>query len=110
VPERDRTEIVGRIRRAFERDDVDLSIHARQEMAAEGISVEELADAIATAELLEDDPDHRRGPCCLLVGTTRTGRYVHVVCTTDLPGVVVITMYEPKPPRWPTPRERRRAE
>lgn len=106
MPERDAAEIVDRIRRCFERGDVFFSVHARQEMAEEGIETDELGAAVATAELLEDYPEHRRGPCCLLVGTTRTGRSLHVVCTTDLASVIVITVYEPTPPRWVTPHRR----
>lgn len=110
MPERDAAEIVARIRRCFERGDVLLSVHARQEMAEESISTDELGEAIATAELLEDYPDHRRGPCCLLFGTTQSGRPLHAVCTTDLASLIVITMYEPTPPRWATPRERGRTQ
>lgn len=110
MPERDAAEIVGRIRSCFERGDVLLTVHARQEMAEESIDTDELSEAIATAEILEDYPDHRRGPCCLLVGTTQSGRPLHVVCTTDLASVIVITVYEPTPPRWATPHQRGRTQ
>ncbi|MBN1345024.1 MAG: DUF4258 domain-containing protein [Phycisphaerae bacterium] len=85
-----------------------LTQHAHQEMVAEAISLDAVIEAIASAQVLEDYPEHRRGSCCLLHGVTSRGRHLHVVCTTSLPMVVIITAYEPKPPKWPSPTQRRR--
>lgn len=106
--DRDSTTIVDRIRRCFERDEVVLTLHARREMADESVNTRELSEAVSTATLLEDYPEHRRGPCCLLCGTTQNGRPLHIVCTTQLEPLVVITVYEPKPPKWMTPLRRGR--
>ena len=46
------------------------------------------------------------GSCCLLGGRTREGRPLHIVCTTSHPLAIIITVYEPKPPKWATPNER----
>jgi hypothetical protein len=35
------------------------------------------------------------------------GRPLHVACTTGRPMVTIITVYEPKPPKWVTPSKRR---
>jgi hypothetical protein len=56
---------------------------------------------------LEHYPEHRRGACCLVNGSTEEGRPLHVVCTTGQPLLILITVYEPRSPRWLTPRERR---
>ena len=74
---------------------------------AEDVALGELLEALASAVVLEDYPEHRRGACCLVLGYTKRGRPLHVVCTSGLPVVVVITVYEPKPPKWVTPTERR---
>ena len=82
--------------------------HAQQEMAEEEILLEDLLEALrsSSGQLLENYPEHRRGPCCLVNGYTQAGRALHVVCTTAVPLLIVITVYEPKPPKWITPTRR----
>ncbi len=84
-----------------------LTQHAQQEMVEEEIWLDEVLEAIESGEILEDYPGHRRGACCLLGGTTRQGRPVHLVCTSAQPLLILITAYEPRPPKWVTPRKRR---
>lgn len=74
-------------------------------MVEEGITLDEVLEAIRNSEILEDYPGHRRGPCCLILGWTKTLRPLHVVCTTGQPVLIIITVYEPRPPKWVTPRE-----
>lgn len=80
--------------------------HASEEMVEESITLTEVYEAMSSATVLEDYPGHRRGACCLLAGRTNRGRPLHIVCTTDVPLVVVITVYEPRPPKWATPDRR----
>jgi hypothetical protein len=82
--------------------------HAQQEMVEEGITLDEVLQAIATGQILENYPEHRRGACCLLNGMTRQSRPLHIVCTTTQPVLIIITVYEPKPPKWVTPTQRER--
>jgi hypothetical protein len=76
-------------------------------MVEEDITLGEVIEAMSTGTILEDYPQHRRGPCCLIAGETAERRPLHVVCTTDLQVVIVITTYEPRPPKWVTPSRRR---
>lgn len=103
------TEILRRIREQALRGEVRITLHAHQEMVEEGISYEEVLQAIASGQILENYPQHKRGPCCLLGGVTQTGRPLHVVCTTNQPMLIIITVYEPRPPKWVTPTQRRSA-
>jgi len=82
--------------------------HAQQEMVEEQISLDEVLAALQRGEILERYPEHRRGPCCLLGGLTDAGRPLHIVCTTAQPLLILITIYQPKPPKWITPRTRRK--
>jgi len=84
---------------------VRLTQHALQEMAEEDFALDEIVEAIASGQILEDYPRHRRGACCLVNGLTATGRPVHVVCTTAR-STLIITVYEPKLPQWVTPCRR----
>jgi len=85
-----------------------VTLHATSEMMEEAIALDDVLEAIGAddATILEDYPEHRRGACCLVGGSTRQGRPLHVVCTTAQPVLVIITVYEPKPPKWITPRTR----
>lgn len=98
--------ILGRIREDASARNFRVSIHGDQEMVEENIILAEVLEAIETAVVLENYPEHKRGPCCLLYGNTRAGRPVHVVCTSSLVLLVMITVYEPKPPKWVTPTQR----
>jgi len=88
--------------------DIRITQHALQEMVEEDITLDEVLEAIATGQILENYPEHRRGACCLLCGVTRKERSLHIVCTTARPVLIIITVYEPKPPEWITPIHRRR--
>lgn len=83
-----------------------ITVHARDAMRDDALTLAEVLEAIATGQILEDYPEHRRGPCCLLGGQTRGGRPVHLVCTSAQPVLVLITVYEPQPPKWLTPTQR----
>lgn len=80
--------------------------HAREEMEAESILLSEVLEACASGQIIENYPDHRRGSCCLLFGVTARNRPLHIVCTTSLPLLVIITVYVPVPPKWINPTER----
>jgi hypothetical protein len=81
--------------------------HAQIEMDDEQITLDEVLSAIAHGQILEDYPEHKRGPCCLLYGRTFAGRHLHIVCSTAQPLLIIITVYEPILPSWVGPTQRR---
>lgn len=99
---------VESIRKAFQSGAYRLSLHAQKELLEDRFSVDDLEGAMAKASLVEDYPNARRGPCCLLSGVALDGRKMHVVATSGSEPLVVITVYEPTPPRWITPFKRGR--
>jgi hypothetical protein len=98
--------IAGRLRQQAITDRIRLTVHAHQEMVEEDIALDDVRDVLLSARLLEDYPEHRRGACCLFCGYISRNRYVHVVCTTALDLAIIITVHEPRPPKWVTPFER----
>ena len=99
--------ILERIKAQAEAENLRVTQHAQQEMTEDSFSLDDVLEAIATSVILENYPMHRRGACCLLYGRTHNSRSVHIVCTTEQPVLIIITVYEPKPPKWPTPMKRR---
>lgn len=56
---------------------------------------------ISNGEIIEDYPDDKYGPSCLIHGKTAGGRAIHVQCSYPSRQVMkVITVYEPDPERW----------
>ena len=102
----DVNDALERIQMQAEARNVSFTLHADQEKFEEIIDTEGILDAISAGQILENYPKHRRGPCCLLCGFTRYGRPIHVVCTTAQPVLIIITVYEPKAPKWITPTQR----
>ena len=103
----DREQIRKQIRDQIRSGNVRFTLHAHQEMAAENFSLADVYEALANSQLLENYPEHKRGACALFGGVALNGRPVHIVCTTTNPVLIVITVYEPKPPKWPTPTQRK---
>jgi hypothetical protein len=64
-------------------------------------SVQEVREAIATAEVIENYPDDKYGPSCLILGITLAGRHLHIQCShPSRPLIKIITLYEPDPDLW----------
>lgn len=55
----------------------EFSKHALDQTILRQISLEEVRDAIANGEIIENYPDDKYGPSCLVYGLTRAGRPVH---------------------------------
>jgi hypothetical protein len=103
----DTDKMLKRIQELAKIENVRITQHAHQEMIEENITYEEVLETIMDGKILENYPEHRRGACCLLNGRTKTGRPLHIVCTTNRPFLVIITVYEPRPPKWVTSEKRR---
>lgn len=98
--------IVARLQSQAESNAILLTVHAQQEMVDEGICLDDVFQVLFAPEVLENYTEHRCGPCCLVCGNTENGRFLYVVCTTARELAIIITVYEPRPPKWPTPFRR----
>ncbi len=89
-----------------------LSKHAADQLILRDISVAEVEQALlGKAELIEDYPQDKYGPSCLILGYTDTGKALHLQCAYSDPSVVkIVTLYEPDPDKWIEMRVRRREE
>lgn len=80
----------------------EFSKHAVDQTIVRNIAVAELEQAIGNrSEVIEDYPDDKYGPSCLMLGFTSAGRPLHVQCSYPArPLVKIITVYEPDPELW----------
>ena len=99
------------LRQKFALGRVEHSLHAVRQMVARAITVDEVAQTVLAGEVIEDYPDDKYGPSCLLFGRTAKQRVLHVQCThPSRPLVKVITAYEPEPAEWDETLKRRKTE
>jgi hypothetical protein len=101
-------ELIVEIQAKFARDEFEFSKHATDQSLLREISVQEIREAVRMGEIIEDYPQDKYGPSCLILGFTQTKRPIHVQCSYPLrPIIKVITVYEPDPREWVDYRVRR---
>jgi hypothetical protein len=99
--------IVTLLKRAVAEQQIKISLHAAEEALAETITRADIEAVLLNAQVLEDYPDWWLGPSCLVHGRDAAARDLHVVVSYGALPVTVITVYEPRPPKWITPFRRR---
>ena len=101
--------LIDGIREKIAVGEFEYSRHALDQSLLRDIHPNELREAIAGGEVIEDYPDDKYGPSCLVLGLTAAGRPLHVQCSHPTrPLVKIVTMYEPDPLLWVDFRTRRR--
>ncbi|MCH2449939.1 MAG: DUF4258 domain-containing protein [Gracilimonas sp.] len=81
---------------------LEFSRHAVDQSIIRNISVDEVKEAInQKAKIIEDYPNDKYGPSCLILGFTRQNRPLHIQCSyPSRPVLKIITLYEPDPVKW----------
>ena len=79
----------------------DFTHHAFRRAVERNISEQEIREAGAEGDAIEEYPDDKYGPTWLLLGFTGTGRPLHIqVSVTDSPLARIVTLYEPSSEEW----------
>jgi hypothetical protein len=87
------------LRAIFERKSFLLTQHASDRAAQRVIRSDEIVETVVNGAVIEDYPDDKYGPSCLILGNTDAGRILHVQISYP-PDVKVITVYVPAPEAW----------
>ena len=100
--------LIEELRAKFFLEEFEFSRHAVDQTILRDISVQEIQDAIRVGEVIEDYPDDKYGPSCLVLGFSGQGRPIHVQCSHPSRELIkIITLYEPDPERWIDFKKRR---
>jgi uncharacterized protein DUF4258 len=96
------SETLKTIRELVGRREVYVSDHGYDELANDGIFVQDILAGVSEAIVLEDYPNYHKGPCVLVLQQDAQGA-IHIVWgiskNTSSPAVL-ITAYRPDPNRW----------
>src|SRR5829696_5393410 len=88
--------MIEEIREKISAGQFEFSKHAVDQSIVRRITVQEIHEAIVTGEIIEDYPDDKYGPSCLVLGHTQGGRPLHIQCNyPSRPLIKIITLYEP---------------
>ncbi len=93
--------MIDELRSKFSREEFEFSKHAVDQTILREISVQGIRDVIRFGEIIEDYPDDKYGPSCLIFGFSKEKRPIHIQCSYPSRKIIkVITTYEPEPERW----------
>ena len=83
--------------------------HADEEAQADHFSFDEIFTSVLQGEIIENYPDDKPYPSCLIYGKTFSREPVHSVWAyhQETRWAVLITLYRPDPARWLDWRTRR---
>ena len=89
------------IRTKIENRQFELSRHAAHQSIIRHITMQEVQEAVKNGEILEDYPEDKYGPSCLIAGFTKSNRPLHIQCSYPSRFLIkIITLYEPNPIKW----------
>lgn len=105
-------DMLGEIRSKIHGRQYEFSKHAVDQTIIRSITVAEVEQAISDAsEIIENYPDDKYGPSCLILGFTEAGRPLHIQCSDpSRPRIKIITLYEPDPSLWIEHRVRKQGK
>ncbi|MDJ0734188.1 MAG: DUF4258 domain-containing protein [Nostocaceae cyanobacterium] len=82
-------------------NEFEFSKHAVDQSILRRIRVQEMKQAIASGQIIEDYPNDKYGSSCLISGFTLANRPIHIQCSyPSRPLIKIITVYEPDPKLW----------
>lgn len=80
---------------------IELTAHALHRIVERNISKQEIIEAGESANEIEDYPNDKYFPSCLLLGFTDNARPLHLhLSRVDNESVRLITLYEPNENEW----------
>lgn len=86
----------------------ELTYHAAIRVVERNISKKEITEAEESCVMIEDYPNDKYSPSCLLLGYTKTMRPLHIqVSRMNSDFIRIITIYEPEKSEWHNFTERR---
>jgi len=100
--------LIDNIREKVEIGLFEFSKHAVDQSIIRRISVQDVREVIINGTIIEDYPEDKYGPSCLIFGMTAERRPIHIQSSYPSRSIIkIITLYEPDPVRWIDFKKRR---
>jgi hypothetical protein len=100
--------MIDQLRSKIAANQFEFTRHALDQSILRGITVQELREAMEEGKVIEDYPQDKYGPSCLVFGVTKSDRPIHIQCSYPSREIVkIITLYQPDPEQWIDYRVRR---
>ncbi|MDJ0662387.1 MAG: DUF4258 domain-containing protein [Crocosphaera sp.] len=92
---------LDKIRQQLTNGEFELTRHALKRLVERNISRQEIQETGNNAVIIEDYPDDKYSPSCLMLGLTIQQRPLHLqISRTDSDSLTIITLYEPNDQEW----------
>jgi len=95
---------------AIRHNRIKITDHADEEAENDQLTFDEVYFSVLNGEVIEDYPDDKPYPSCLIYGQTFSGDPIHSVWAFNEQSkwAVLITVYRPDPSQWIDWRKRRK--
>lgn len=90
--------MIAKIKKFVSDGKVQIRHHARIQMRARRIRIDDAIEVMLNGEIIEEYTDDIPFPSYLICG--KYNRSIHVVCALSEDDVIIITAYEPDPDKW----------
>ena len=90
---------IEEIFKIIENKEYRFSDHAVKRMIERNVSRAEIEESIYNGRIIEEYPEDKYSPSCLIYGQTNKKRDLHIHLSIP-PMIVIITVYEPSPEEW----------
>ena len=86
---------IGVVRRMAETNALDWTWHIAERLIERGITKADVISALMNGEIIQQYPDARLFPKCIILGDDLSGRKLHVVCALSKYELSMVTAYYP---------------
>jgi Domain of unknown function (DUF4258) len=92
---------IEEIRHQLQAGQFEFSRHGFRRAVERNISEQEIREVGENVIIIEDYPEDKYSPSCLLLGFTRSGKVLHIQVSRQESEIAkIITIYEPDPNQW----------
>ena len=100
---------IGKLKHAVKSDHFKVTLHALQEKEFDNLTLAEIKQSVESSIIIEDYPDDKPYPSCLVLGFTVQKEPIHSVWAYDYTSgiAILITVYRPSPEKWVEYRKRK---
>ena len=92
----------------YKKQSVRWTSHILQRILRRGINMDDVESALFNGEIIEQYPTDYPFPSCLVLGWTKAGKALHIVCGSNGVELWLITAYFPNPFEWTEDFKQRR--